>query len=61
MVRAHGYQVVVPGIDGSFHSFACAQSAYARLLDEQRTVETVGRAAASAAENDSAARGPTAA
>jgi hypothetical protein len=60
MVRAHGYQVVVPGIDGSFHSFACAQSAYARLLDEQRTVETVGRAAA-AAENDSAGRGPTAA
>jgi hypothetical protein len=42
---AHGFQVLVPGIDGGFHSFACAQAAYVRHVDEQGLVGTFGPAA----------------
>jgi hypothetical protein len=30
-----GYEVVVPGLAGSFHSFACAEDAYRRSLEAE--------------------------
>jgi hypothetical protein len=51
IIPAHGFQVLVPGIAGGFHSFACAQSCYERHVAEQRAVAGFGLTAGSRRES----------